>query len=156
MEIKYRIKKEILMSVSSNWDKPYIEERYYPMVNFGFMRWYYLSDDLHSFTYTENKQHAYWCYHKPNVEKAIAEYNAYWKYKANKDNPEPSEYNGIQYFYDEETEEVDINQTVNSCVICKGFEFPTKGKVDQETRETLIKAYQRIVEEDLQDCKEED
>lgn len=156
MEIKYRIKKEILMSVSSNWDKPYIEERYYPMVNFGFMRWYYLSDDLHSFTYTENKQHAYWCYHKPNVEKAIAEYNAYWKYKANKNNPEPSEYNGIQYFYDEETEEVDINQTVNSCVICKGIELPTKGKVDQETKEVLINAYQRIVEEDLQDCKEED
>jgi len=155
MTIKYRIKKEILMSVSSNCDKPYIEERYYPIVNFGAMRWYYLSDDLHSFTYTINKQQAYWSDFKPNVEMAIAQYNAYWKYKENNDNPEPSEYSGVQYFYDEEIEEVDMNQTVNSCVICKGSEFPTKGKVDQETKEVLIKAYQRIVEEDLQDCKEE-
>lgn len=155
MEIKYRIKKQTFKIVSPDSDKPQLIERYYPMVNF-FVPWYYLHWDEYTFTYTEKKQDALYKNTYEEALNAIAQYNAYWKYEENKGNPEPSEYNGTKYFYNEENLNVDINQTVNSCIVTKGYTFPIKGEVSQETKETLAKAYQKVVEEELQDCKEED
>jgi len=156
MEIKYRIKKETLKCVSTECDEPQIVERYYPMVSFGFIRWYYLYTDELTFTYTENKQEGLYKDSYEDALDVIAQYNSYWKYKDNKDKTEPSEYNGTKYFYNEENLNVDINQTVNSCIVTKGYTFPIKGEVSQETKETLAKAYQKVVEEELQDCREED
>ena len=149
MEIHYRIKKETLKVVSPGYDEPEVIVRYYPMVNF-YVHWYYLYWDDFSFTYTQNKQYALYRNTYEEALDAIAQYNSYWQYKENEEKPEPSEYNGVKYFYDEEIMDVDITQTVTT----KGYTFPTN--VGKQTKEILAKAYQRVVDEELQDCKEED